>query len=403
MPFYSIYEYFISNNIHIIIVVILGISIVVLFATKWVDFLLPKKIKIKENEHTPYSSQQKCPKISVIFPVDTFSDTLENNLKNILNQDYSNFDIIVVEESEDKEIDILIDRLKNEYKNIRKTFVPQSYKNICKRKLSITLGTRAARGEWIVLTHPNCIPASNQWLSSYIKYFDDNTDIVLGYTNYDNGINQYYQYKRLRYFLMGLKANQWHAPFLGDASNMAFRKISFLNVDGYAECLGIIGGEAEMLIKAISNSKNTRYNLDKEGFVKEFLPLNTSINIATILPKNTLKYSCNTAKLFLLREIVATIALYISFLSIVVGWLFFAMRWICLGKYDIAEIGTDITLLGLTFTHIVLPLSITKSSTKNFLSRPLKKSVLYWDLIIPFDNLYQSIKYWTMNKYFRYK
>ena len=400
MNIHSIYDFLNIPNLELGIVIVLAISITLLFVCRWIDYLLPFWV-LRKNNKKGQDSSEYTPKISVVIPANNQVQALYHNLETILKQDYPNFEVIIVDESENTETKDLIEKLQMEYKNLRKTFVPQTFRNVCKRKFSITLGVRAARGEWVVLTNPQCIPNSNQWLSSFAIHFNKETDVVLGCANYTNTPSVFTIYKRLKWTIMGLRAVSWHKPFGGDACNMAFRKSAFIESDGYAESLGAVGGEAEMLIKAISKGKNTRYNLFEANYVNEECPHVPILKLSEIAQRETIRYCKKRVHLFLLRQGLATFALYTSFMFIALGWMIFAMKSVIFSTYDMDNIYTDVALLVITMLHVIIPslfikLGMNKISPLSFTIRHF-----YFDLILPINNLYLKVRRWQLRKDFK--
>jgi hypothetical protein len=200
---------------------------------------------------------------------------------------------------------------------------------------------------------------------------------------------------------MGLRAVSWHKAFWGDACNMAFRKSAFIESDGYAESLGAVGGEAEMLIKAISKGNNTRYNLSETNYVNEECPPVPILKLSEIAQRETIRYCKGRVHLFLLRQGLATFALYTSFIFIALGWMIFAMKPLIFGAYDLNNIYADIALFIITMLHIIIPslfikLGMNKISPISFTFRHF-----YFDLILPINNFYLKIKRWQFRKDFK--
>ena len=54
-----------------------------------------------------------------------------------------------------------------------------------RKKLQITLGVKAAKHEWIILTEPNCRPSNDKWLQTMVRQCQDPNHLVLGYVALD--------------------------------------------------------------------------------------------------------------------------------------------------------------------------------------------------------------------------
>jgi cellulose synthase/poly-beta-1,6-N-acetylglucosamine synthase-like glycosyltransferase len=96
---------------------------------------------LRKNDKKDLYSPEYTPKISVVIPANNQAQELYNNIETILKQDYPNFEVVIVDESENTETKEFVEKLQKKYKNLRKTFVPQTFRNICKRKFSISYRT----------------------------------------------------------------------------------------------------------------------------------------------------------------------------------------------------------------------------------------------------------------------
>lgn len=54
-----------------------------------------------------------------------------------------------------------------------------------RKKLQITLGVKAAKHEWIILTEPYCRPSNDKWLQTMVRQCQDPNHLVLGYVALD--------------------------------------------------------------------------------------------------------------------------------------------------------------------------------------------------------------------------
>ena len=126
------------------------------------------------------------PPLSVILVAKDAASDLRKNLPAILEQDYPEFEVIVIyEQSSDDNCEDVLKLLKEKYPHLHHSFIPDSARYISHKKLGITMGIKASHYDWLVFTEPNCRPESNQWLRNLARNFTPDTDIVLGYSNYE--------------------------------------------------------------------------------------------------------------------------------------------------------------------------------------------------------------------------
>ena len=93
---------------------------------------------------------QELPPLSVIICAHEEVENLRRNLPAILEQDYPQFEVIVINDGEKSESEDYLTQLENRYSNLYHSFVPDSSRYISRKKLAVTLGIRAARYDWLV-------------------------------------------------------------------------------------------------------------------------------------------------------------------------------------------------------------------------------------------------------------
>ncbi len=89
--------------------------------------------------------EESQPPVSIIICAKNESENLEKFLPSVLEQDYPNFEIIVVNDgSSDDSEDVLV-KLKQRYSNLQTTFVPEIAKFVDSKKFAVVLGIKAAK------------------------------------------------------------------------------------------------------------------------------------------------------------------------------------------------------------------------------------------------------------------
>ena len=109
MNIHSIYDFLNIPNLELGIVIVLAISITLLFVCRWIDYLLPFWV-LRKNNKKGQDSPEYTPKISVVIPANNQVQALYHNLETILKQDYPNFEVVIVDESENTETKDLIEK-----------------------------------------------------------------------------------------------------------------------------------------------------------------------------------------------------------------------------------------------------------------------------------------------------
>lgn len=93
------------------------------------------------------------PFLSVIMTAHDEAEALERNLPLFLaQQGQHTCEVIVVDDASSDDTPDVLKRLKAQYPQLYTTFIPKSVPNPCRQRLALTIGAKAAKGEWIAVT-----------------------------------------------------------------------------------------------------------------------------------------------------------------------------------------------------------------------------------------------------------
>ena len=216
------------------------------------------------------------PPLSVIIVAKNAASDLQKNLPAILEQDYPNFEVIVIyEQLTDENCEETLKILQEKYPHLYHSFIPNSARYISHKKLGITMGIKASHHEWVIFTEPNCKPSSNQWLRKMASNFTPDTDIVLGYSNYEEAkgwFNRKITFDTLlssmRYLGMAINGH----PYMGCGRNLAYRKSLYYNQKGFTNHLNLQRGEDDLFINQVTTANNTRVEASSESVMRITTP-----------------------------------------------------------------------------------------------------------------------------------
>ncbi len=206
--------------------------------------------------------------ISVIICARDEEKNLLKFLPSILEQDYPQFEVIVVNDASLDDTDIVLENFQKQYSHLRKTFVPDGTTNLSTKKLAITLGVKAAKYEWLVFTDADCFVESKQWLRNLSRNFTQNTEIVLGYGAYvqkKGFLSRMISYDTLFNSMQFLGFALQGKTYMGVGRNMAYRKDFFYKNKGFSSHLHLKSGDDDLLINKGATSKNVRIEASPES------------------------------------------------------------------------------------------------------------------------------------------
>jgi glycosyltransferase involved in cell wall biosynthesis len=208
--------------------------------------------------------------VSVIVCAHDEEQNLKELVPMLLRQQHPNFEVIIVN---DRSNDGTYDFLRVETQNfvslrmVNSGHVPD---HVNGKKYGITLGIKAAKNDWIILTDADCRPNSDQWLQAISQKCSVDKEIVLGYSPYqreEGFLNLFIRFETLltaiQYVGYALLGN----PYMGVGRNLAYRKSLFLNNKGFNGFLRVTGGDDDLFINQHASAKNTVLSLGEESLV----------------------------------------------------------------------------------------------------------------------------------------
>ena len=215
---------------------------------------------------TTYTDQ--LPPLSVVIYAHEECDALRRNLPAVLGQDYPQFEVIVVNEGDSDGSSDYLSLMETRHANLRHTFVPDSSRYISHKKLALTLGFKAARHDWLVLTDADCRPTGDQWLRTMARNLVPGIQIVLGYSGYERGkgwLHKRAAFDNLFLAMRYLGAALARHPYMGVGRNLLYSKTFFNEQKGFAAHLDLLRGDDDLFITQRSTVRNTRVEADPAG------------------------------------------------------------------------------------------------------------------------------------------
>lgn len=121
-------------------------------------------------------------RFSVIMTVFDNGNELEQHLPAFLTQQYEpGYEIIVVDESSTDNTDDVLKMMKQQYPHLYSTFLPKPNIHVTRKRLALTIGVKASKNEWIILSDIYSFPQSATWLQDISDNLVEESGIMLGY------------------------------------------------------------------------------------------------------------------------------------------------------------------------------------------------------------------------------
>jgi poly-beta-1,6-N-acetyl-D-glucosamine synthase len=216
----------------------------------------------------PIQNVSKPIPISVVICARNEEVNLERFLTSVLEQDYPDFEVIVVNDCSIDNTDMVLKRYQQQYKHLRFTTIKPDEKFSHGKKLALTVGIKAAKNEWLVLTDADCQTKSNRWLANFASNFNDSNEVVLGYGGYiaEKGIlNKLIRFDAFFIALNYLGFALIGRPYMGVGRNLAYRKELFFRNKGFASHSLLHSGDDDLFVHEVANKLNTSIEISVDA------------------------------------------------------------------------------------------------------------------------------------------
>ena len=217
----------------------------------------------------PYGSPTPPP-VSIIVVVEEDYAFLEGALPDLLEQEYTQFEVVLVTIDTSEEYNDQLTLLSARYPHLKTTRMTRPANYALNNKLALNVGIKAAQYEHLLFTTTESRPGSRQWLALMARGFCAG-DVVLGYCGVE----------RTRGFSGGIMrtTNLWSAirslssairgvPYAGSRHNIGYTKSLYFGAKGFNH-LNMNIGEDDLFIQRIATRYNTNIILSPNATVRE--------------------------------------------------------------------------------------------------------------------------------------
>ena len=329
--------------------------------------------------------------VSIIITAHDEKAELERNLPLFLYQDYdADFQVIVVAESHESDTEYVLKKLKKQFGDrFYYTLIPDTSRYMSRKKLQITLGVKAAKYDWILLTTPTCHPDSSSWLKYASKYRTDQSNLVLGVTNYDSKASSYQRFEHIFTALSIISQAKHGIPYRTNMPYICFRKNEFLKKEGFRNNLELIRGEFDFLVNKYAKEEGTEVTLDPRSWLTEEAPTDKTwcdLHLCYCATKKKLKHTIRPRLIS---------AFYLLFFHASILADIFSMVW--------GGITSKWIIFGIGFIALMISLSVRWMAGRLAI-RPYDKTIPtillpFYELSLSWHTLYYKLRYLNTDKY----
>lgn len=213
-------------------------------------------------------TSEKYP-VSLIICAKNEAENLKKNIPLWQQQNYSNFEIILINDaSVDETLEVMESFAKNDPR-IQIVDVKNNEAFWANKKYALTLGIKRAKHTRLLFTDADCYPVSAEWLAIMASKFSDEKQLVLGYGAYEKlpgFLNKMIRFETLmtavQYFSYAKTGN----PYMGVGRNLAYTSNLYYENKGFMSHIKIPSGDDDLFVNEAATSKNVAICIEPEAF-----------------------------------------------------------------------------------------------------------------------------------------
>ncbi|MDZ4667895.1 MAG: glycosyltransferase [bacterium] len=208
--------------------------------------------------------------VSIIIAARNEYKNLEKNLPLILDQDYPNFEVIVVNDCSWDDSQKLLEYYQEQYKHLKICQLIEQEKYPTGKKFALTIGIKSALHNQLFFTDSDCVPASKNWLRQMQAGFEPGKEIVLGYSpykKYNSFLNLFIRFESVFTAMAYFSAAIGKHAFMGVGRNLAYTRELFFKHKGFAKHQHILSGDDDLQVNQSASATNVSVQLNPESFM----------------------------------------------------------------------------------------------------------------------------------------
>ncbi|MBB5397651.1 glycosyltransferase [Mucilaginibacter sp. AK015] len=207
--------------------------------------------------------------VSVIISARNEARNLTENLPYILQQNYPDYEVVVINDCSTDDSDMILLEIKQEFPHLKIVTITEHERYKTGKKFALTLGIKAAKNEHLLFTDADCKPATLNWITLMAAGFTGSTQIVLGYSPYTrtgNFLNPFIRFETVKTAISYLSAALNGDAYMGIGRNLAYTKSLFFKAKGFASHMHVISGDDDLFVNQNATPGNTSIQIHPDTF-----------------------------------------------------------------------------------------------------------------------------------------
>ena len=226
---------------------------------------------------------EKLPAVSVVLTARNDATWLRENLVYLLEQDYPNFEVVVVDYLSQDDTPYVLKLLKDYYPHLKIVPFKEDVNLFQGKKYPLSIGIKSAKNDILMLADPDCTPKNLHWLRGMVKGYSFDKDakhsdsktnsnqaikIVLGYCGVKRTktlLGTLQQYDALYYGASYLGSALLGHPYTGSGRNLSYRRSFFFKRGAFISHYDVADGSDDLFVYQNADSHNTAICIDSDA------------------------------------------------------------------------------------------------------------------------------------------
>lgn len=246
---------------------ILGIFLLSFLIQQVYHWFIFGKLAFSKNDKTAAPLQP----VSVVICAKNEAQNLMKNLPLIFNQDYPDFEVIVVNDCSFDETEDILEEFQKKYSNLHVVTLKEDEIKDHYKKLALTIGIKGAKNDRLIFTDADCCPRSNQWLKKMAANYHEPIQMIIGYGAFQKSkgfLNKLIRFDAFYNASQYLSFALIGKPYMGVGRNMAYRKKFFFERKGFSSHYHIQSGEDDLFVNANASNANLAVEISLDSITE---------------------------------------------------------------------------------------------------------------------------------------
>ena len=221
-----------------------------------------------KNGGSDNNDDSKLPPVSVVLTAHNDAEWLKENLVYLLEQEYPDFEVVVVNYLSSDESDSVLKLLKEYYPHLKIVPFLEDVNLFQGKKYPLSIGIKSAKNDILMLADPECTPKNLRWLRGMVAGYGEGTEIVLGYCGVKPTktlLGWLQQYDALAYGAQYIGSALLGYPYTGSGRNLSYRRSFFFKNGAFISHYDVADGSDDLFVYQNATRKNTAVCIDSDA------------------------------------------------------------------------------------------------------------------------------------------